>query len=152
GIGRAIHRRRSGTARLVDDAGPGRPVGRSEFQPDRRHDLVGRDPAGLRRERDRGAVARRRARIGHQRCGPGLTRGPTRTITMNPALQTSASGMSAQQRLIDVIANNLANVNTTGFKRSRASFEDVLYETLQGETVVNYQSNDTVAPVQIGKG
>jgi flagellar basal-body rod protein FlgG len=71
---------------------------------------------------------------------------------MNPALQTSASGMSAQQRLIDVIANNLANVNTTGFKRSRASFEDVLYETLQGETVVNYQSNDTVAPVQIGKG
>ena len=71
---------------------------------------------------------------------------------MNPALQTSASGMIAQQRLIDVIANNLANVNTTGFKRSRASFEDVLYETLQGESLVNYQSNQTVAPVQVGKG
>lgn len=71
---------------------------------------------------------------------------------MNPSLRTSASGMIAQQRMIDVIANNLANVNTTGFKRSRAAFEDVLYETLQGESLVNYQSNDTVAPVQVGKG
>jgi flagellar basal-body rod protein FlgG len=71
---------------------------------------------------------------------------------MNPALKTSASGMAAQQRMIDVIANNLANVNTTGFKRSRAAFEDVLYETLQGEALVNFQSNDTVAPVQVGKG
>jgi flagellar basal-body rod protein FlgG len=71
---------------------------------------------------------------------------------MNPALRTSASGMAAQQRLIDVIANNLANVNTTGFKRSRAAFQDVLYETLQGEAVVNYQSSETVAPLQVGKG
>ena len=71
---------------------------------------------------------------------------------MNPALRTSASGMIAQQRLIDVIANNLANVNTTGFKRSRATFEDVLYETLQGEALVNYQSSESVAPVQVGKG
>jgi flagellar basal-body rod protein FlgG len=60
--------------------------------------------------------------------------------------------MIAQQRMIDVIANNLANVNTTAFKRSRASFEDVLYETLQGEALVNYQSNETVAPIQVGKG
>jgi flagellar basal-body rod protein FlgG len=58
----------------------------------------------------------------------------------------------AQQRMIDVIANNLANVNTTAFKRSRASFEDVLYETLQGESLVNYQGNETVAPIQVGKG
>ena len=71
---------------------------------------------------------------------------------MNPAMRTSASGMIAQQRMIDVIANNLANVNTTAFKRSRAAFQDVLYETLQGEELVNYQSNDTVAPVQVGKG
>ncbi|MBL8988208.1 MAG: flagellar basal-body rod protein FlgG [Gemmatimonadales bacterium] len=71
---------------------------------------------------------------------------------MNPALRTSASGMIAQQRMIDVIANNLANVNTTAFKRSRATFEDVLYETLQGESLVNYQSNETVAPIQVGKG
>lgn len=71
---------------------------------------------------------------------------------MNPSLRTSASGMIAQQRLIDVIANNLANVNTTAFKRSRASFEDVLYETLQGESLVNYQSSESVAPIQVGKG
>lgn len=71
---------------------------------------------------------------------------------MNSSLRTSASGMAAQQRMIDVIANNLANVNTTGFKRSRVSFEDVLYETLQGARLVNYQSAETVGPVQVGKG
>ena len=71
---------------------------------------------------------------------------------MNSSLRTSASGMAAQQRMIDVIANNLANVNTTGFKRSRVSFEDVLYETLQGARIVNYQSSETVGPVQVGKG
>lgn len=71
---------------------------------------------------------------------------------MNSSLRTSASGMIAQQRMIDVIANNLANVNTTGFKRSRVSFEDVLYETVQGSRIVNYQGSETVGPVQIGKG
>ena len=71
---------------------------------------------------------------------------------MNSSLRTSASGMAAQQRMIDVIANNLANVNTTGFKRSRVSFEDVLYETLQGARVVNDQGAETVGPMQIGKG
>jgi len=71
---------------------------------------------------------------------------------MNPSLRTSASGMMAQQRMIDVIANNLANVNTTGFKRSRVSFEDVLYETLQGGRAANDAGAETVGPVQIGKG
>jgi len=71
---------------------------------------------------------------------------------MNSSLRTSASGMAAQQRMIDVIANNLANVNTTGFKRSRVSFEDVLYETLQGPRAANEQGAETVGPVQIGKG
>jgi len=71
---------------------------------------------------------------------------------MNGSMRTSASGMAAQQQMIDVIANNLANVNTTAFKRSRVSFEDVLYETLQGSRIVNYQGSQTVAPVQIGKG
>ena len=71
---------------------------------------------------------------------------------MNTSLRTSASGMAAQQRMIDVIANNLANVNTTGFKSSRVSFEDVLYETLQGARIVNYQGTETVGPVQVGKG
>lgn len=71
---------------------------------------------------------------------------------MNSSLRTSASGMAAQQRMIDVIANNIANVNTTGFKRSRVSFEDVLYETLQGSRAASDQGAETVGPVQIGKG
>jgi flagellar basal-body rod protein FlgG len=71
---------------------------------------------------------------------------------MNTNLRTSASGMIAQQRMIDVISNNLANVNTTGFKRSRVSFEDVLYETVQGGGVVDFKGSESVAPIQIGKG
>ncbi len=71
---------------------------------------------------------------------------------MNSGLRTSASGMIAQQKMIDVIANNLAYVNTTGFKRSRVNFEDVLYESVQGARVVNYAGSGTLAPIQIGKG
>ncbi len=44
------------------------------------------------------------------------------------ALFTAATGMTAQQLNIDTTANNLANVNTTGFKRSRVNFEDLLYQ------------------------
>ena len=44
------------------------------------------------------------------------------------AFSTSATGMMAQQKLVDVIAHNLANVNTTGFKRSHINFQDLLYE------------------------
>ena len=43
------------------------------------------------------------------------------------SLHTAASGMEAQQFRIDVISNNLANVNTTGFKKSRAEFQDLSY-------------------------
>lgn len=71
---------------------------------------------------------------------------------MNPGLRTSASGMVAQQLRVDAIANNLANVNTTAFKRSRVSFEDVLYQTLQGTRIVNYQGSETVAAMQVGRG
>ena len=71
---------------------------------------------------------------------------------MNSSLRTSASGMMAQQRMIDVIANNLANVNTTGFKRSRVSFEDVLYETVREARAADPQGKEMLAPVQIGKG
>ena len=69
---------------------------------------------------------------------------------MDPALRTSATGMIAQQKMVDVIANNLANVNTTGFKRSRASFEDVLYETVQGPRTIAGEA--TIAPIQLGHG
>jgi flagellar basal-body rod protein FlgG len=71
---------------------------------------------------------------------------------MTPGLRASASGMQAQQLRIDTIANNLANVSTTGFKRSRASFEDMLYETLQGAKQVDYQGAQSLAPIQIGRG
>ncbi len=43
------------------------------------------------------------------------------------SLFTAATGMSAQQKAVDVVSNNLANANTTGFKRSQADFEDLLY-------------------------
>ncbi len=68
------------------------------------------------------------------------------------SLWTAATGMSAQQTNMDVIANNLANSSTTGFKRSRANFEDLMYQniTAPGATTVN----DTKVPtgIQIGMG
>ena len=45
------------------------------------------------------------------------------------ALAIAATGMNAQQTNVEVIANNIANINTTGFKRSRAEFTDLLYQT-----------------------
>ncbi|MFA0749573.1 flagellar basal body protein, partial [Fervidibacter sp.] len=45
------------------------------------------------------------------------------------ALWTAAAGMNAKQLTVDVIANNLANINTAGFKRSRVDFQDLLYQT-----------------------
>ena len=47
------------------------------------------------------------------------------------AFSTAATGMTAQQTMVDVIANNLANINTNGFKRSQPNFQDLLYVTLQ---------------------
>lgn len=47
------------------------------------------------------------------------------------ALSTAASGMTALQSQIDVIANNLANVNTTGFKKTRANFQDLIYQQIK---------------------
>jgi flagellar basal-body rod protein FlgG len=71
---------------------------------------------------------------------------------MNPGLQAAATGMSAQQRRVEVIANNLANVNTTAFKRSRAHFEDLLYQMVQGSTVVGSSSGAATEAVQVGRG
>jgi len=50
---------------------------------------------------------------------------------MNDALYIAATGMQAQQKSVDTIANNLANVNTPGFKRAKVSFEDLVYRGLQ---------------------
>jgi len=43
------------------------------------------------------------------------------------AFSTAATGMTAQQKMIDVVSNNLANINTTGFKRSQVDFKDLVY-------------------------
>ena len=69
------------------------------------------------------------------------------------ALAIAATGMSAQEQNIEVIAHNVANINTTGFKRSRAEFTDLIYqnERLQG---VSSRGRDATVPVgaQIGLG
>lgn len=50
---------------------------------------------------------------------------------MMKSLSTAASGMDAQQTRLDVTSNNIANVSTTGFKKSRAEFQDLLYQTIR---------------------
>jgi flagellar basal-body rod protein FlgG len=62
------------------------------------------------------------------------------------ALYTAASGMSAQQQNIDNVAHNLANVNTTGFKKSRVEFEDLVYD----QTKVPGAPTSTTAEAPIG--
>lgn len=71
---------------------------------------------------------------------------------MDPALHTAATGMKAQQTRVEVIANNLANVSTTGFKRSRAHFEDLLYQTVQAGSTVDGSGAGTTAEIQVGRG
>lgn len=68
------------------------------------------------------------------------------------ALWTAASGMSAQQLNVDTIANNLANVNTTGFKRHRVDYQDLYYQTLREPG--GQQGEDTTNPtgLEIGMG
>jgi len=68
------------------------------------------------------------------------------------ALYASATGMDAQQTRIDDIANNLSNINTTGFKASRESFEDLIYDQIQTPGVSN--GANTIAPlgIQVGHG
>lgn len=68
------------------------------------------------------------------------------------ALWTAASGMEAQQLNVDVIANNLANVNTPGFKRSRADFQDLLYQTLRDAGASSSSSTIYPTGMQVGLG
>jgi flagellar basal-body rod protein FlgG len=70
------------------------------------------------------------------------------------SLFTGTTGMNAQQLNIDVIANNLANVNTTGFKRSMTNFQDLLYETIKvpGSQTSTDTQNPTGILVGMGVG
>lgn len=71
---------------------------------------------------------------------------------MMRSLWTGATGMNSQQFNIDTIAHNLANVNTTGFKKVRADFEDLLYQTMR--TAGTPATDETVVPtgIQVGLG
>jgi flagellar basal-body rod protein FlgG len=68
------------------------------------------------------------------------------------ALYTAASGMLAQQLNLDNIANNLANANTTGFRRRRLQFQDLLYQNLITPGAAETQQTTIPAGLQIGLG
>ncbi len=68
---------------------------------------------------------------------------------MIKSLYTTATGMKAQQTMVDMIANNIANVNTAGFKKSNASFEDLLYVSMGSPGNTNGESP---TGLQIGSG
>jgi len=71
---------------------------------------------------------------------------------MERSLWTAATGMNAQQFHLDVIANNLANVNTVGYKRDRAEFEDLLYATLRLPGVPITGGGRIPTGIQVGHG
>ncbi|MEM1138820.1 MAG: flagellar basal-body rod protein FlgG [Pseudomonadota bacterium] len=69
------------------------------------------------------------------------------------ALSIAATGMLAQQLNVEVISNNIANMNTTGFKRQRAEFQDLLYQSIERSGVAS-SDQGTIVPsgVQVGVG
>ena len=68
---------------------------------------------------------------------------------MMRALWTGASGMIAQQTNVDTIGNNLANVNTTGYKKEMAEFKSLLYQTLQSKST-DSEGKEKPLGIQVG--
>jgi len=68
------------------------------------------------------------------------------------SLYTASTGMQAQELSIDVIAHNLANVNTTGFKKSRAEFQDLFYQTLRAAGTPTSDGGQVPSAVAVGQG
>jgi len=68
------------------------------------------------------------------------------------ALHSAATGLSGLSTELDVIANNLANVNTTGFKASRVNFEDLMYQVKSQPGVENAAGDQRPAGIQVGLG
>jgi len=68
------------------------------------------------------------------------------------SLWTASSGMYAQMQNIDIISNNLANVNTSGFKKSRADFQDLLYETINQPGAPSSGTTELPTGIQAGHG
>src|SRR5688572_23456965 len=71
---------------------------------------------------------------------------------MNPALWAAKTGLDAQQMRMSVISHNLANVNTTGFKRDRAVFEDLLYQNFRQVGAQTSQDTQLPTGLNIGTG
>lgn len=71
---------------------------------------------------------------------------------MNKALWVAKTGLEAQQTRMSVISNNLANVNTTGFKRDRAVFEDLLYQNVRQVGAQSSQDTRLPSGMQLGTG
>ncbi|MCL2855735.1 MAG: flagellar basal-body rod protein FlgG [Defluviitaleaceae bacterium] len=71
---------------------------------------------------------------------------------MMRSLWTAASGMTAQQTNVDLIANNLANVNTTGFKKERLEFQSLLYQTMRRATMDQATTIQGPTNLQVGLG
>jgi flagellar basal-body rod protein FlgG len=71
---------------------------------------------------------------------------------MNPALWVAKTGLDAQQTEMAVISNNLANVNTTGFKKSRAVFQDLLYQNVSQVGADTTQNTQEPSGIEMGTG
>ena len=71
---------------------------------------------------------------------------------MNPALWVAKTGLDAQQNRMSVVANNLANVNTTGFKKDTAKFEDLVYQTVRQAGGQSGQNNILPSGLMLGTG
>ncbi len=67
-------------------------------------------------------------------------------------LYTAATGMQALETKLDVIANNMANINTTGFKKDRANFEDLVYRQLRLPGAIDADGNRTSTGIEVGLG
>ncbi|TVP82157.1 flagellar basal-body rod protein FlgG [Thioalkalivibrio sp.] len=71
---------------------------------------------------------------------------------MNKALWIAKTGLDAQQTRMSVVSNNLANVNTTGFKKSRAVFEDLIYQTVRQAGAQSAQNTELPSGLMLGTG
>ena len=71
---------------------------------------------------------------------------------MYPALWIAKTGLDAEQTRMATIANNLANVNTTGFKRDRAVFEDLIYQNVRQVGAASTETTELPSGLTVGTG
>ena len=71
---------------------------------------------------------------------------------MMRGLWTAATGMTCQQTNLDAVANNLANVNTSGFKKSRVNFQDLMYQNLRMPGAGTSTGGQLASGIQVGMG